>query len=76
MAWSVFAFVAMPDSPINAFFLSEEEKYHAVQRMAENRTGIANKHWKWKQAIEAIIDPKTWLIFFFNIAVNVPNGGK
>ncbi|PGH33021.1 hypothetical protein GX50_04167 [[Emmonsia] crescens] len=75
MAWSVFAFVAMPDSPINAFFLSEEEKYHAVQRMAENRTGIANKHWKWKQAIEAIIDPKTWLIFFFNIAVNVPNGG-
>ncbi|KLJ09649.1 hypothetical protein EMPG_14928 [Blastomyces silverae] len=75
MAWSVFAFVTMPDSPMNAFFLSEREKYHAVQRLAENKTGIVNKHWKWEQAVEAIIDPKTWFIFFFNIAVNVPNGG-
>ncbi|OJD27387.1 hypothetical protein ACJ73_01216 [Blastomyces percursus] len=42
--WSVFAFVTMPDSPMNAFFLSEQEKYHAVQRLAENKTVIV-KHW-------------------------------
>ena len=65
----------MPDSPMNAFFLTEQEKYYAVQRLAENRTGIVNKQWKWDQAIEAVIDPKTWILFFFNIAINIPNGG-
>ncbi|KAK2753872.1 hypothetical protein FQN55_000236 [Onygenales sp. PD_40] len=75
MAWSVFAFIALPDSPMNAFFLSDEEKYHAVQRLAENRTGIVNRLWKRDQALEAVMDPKTWLIFFFNVAINIPNGG-
>jgi predicted MFS family arabinose efflux permease len=60
---------------MKAFFLSEREKYHAVQRLAENKTGITNRQWKWDQAMEAVIDPKTWILFFFNIAINIPNGG-
>ncbi|KAL2832543.1 fungal-specific transcription factor domain-containing protein [Aspergillus cavernicola] len=73
--WSIFAFIYLPDSPMNAFFLTEREKYHAVQRLAENKTGITNRQWKWDQALEAVIDPKTWILFFFNIAINIPNGG-
>ncbi|KAL4873109.1 hypothetical protein BDV12DRAFT_192607 [Aspergillus spectabilis] len=73
--WSIFAFIFLPDSPMNAVFLSEREKYHAVQRLAKNKTGITNRQWKWDQALEAIIDPKTWILFFFNIAINIPNGG-
>ncbi|KAL2871195.1 major facilitator superfamily domain-containing protein [Aspergillus lucknowensis] len=73
--WSIIAFIFLPDSPMNAFFLTEREKYHAVQRLAENRTGITNSQWKWDQALEAIIDPKTWILFLFNIAINIPNGG-
>ncbi|KAL4902344.1 hypothetical protein BDW74DRAFT_186881 [Aspergillus multicolor] len=73
--WSIVAFVFLPDSPLNAFFLSEREKFHSVQRLAENKTGISNRQWKWDQALEAIIDPKTWILFFFNIAINIPNGG-
>lgn len=60
---------------MTAFFLSDQEKHYAVQRLAENKTGIVNKQWKWDQALEAIIDPKTRIIFFFNIAINIPNGG-
>ena len=75
MLWSIIAFCFLPDSPMNAFFLNDQEKYYAVQRLAENRTGIVNKQWKWDQALEAVIDPKTWILFFFNIAINVPNGG-
>ena len=60
---------------MNAFFLTEREKYHAVQRLAENKTGITNRQWKWDQALEAVIDPKTWILFLFNIAINIPNGG-
>lgn len=60
---------------MKAFFLTDREKYHAVQRLAENRTGITNREWKWYQAREAAIDPKTWILFVFNIAINIPNGG-
>ena len=76
MAWSIFVFIFLPDTPMSAKFLSKEEKIHWVQRLAVNKTGIINKSYKWDQAWEAIMDPKTWIIFFFNIAINIPNGGK
>ncbi|OAL07255.1 MFS transporter [Phaeosphaeriaceae sp. SRC1lsM3a] len=75
MAWSIFALIFLPNTPMDAFFLTKQEKIFWVQRLAENKTGIVNKKWKWDQAIEALIDSKTWLIFFFNIAINIPNGG-
>ncbi|KAH8430646.1 uncharacterized protein LDX57_008309 [Aspergillus melleus] len=75
ITWSIVAFIFLPDSPMTASFLSEQEKYYAVQRVAENKTGIVNKQWKGNQALEAIMDPKTWILFFFNIAINIPNGG-
>jgi MFS transporter, ACS family, allantoate permease len=72
----MLAFWILPDTPMNAWFLTEEEKYHAVTRLASNKTGIASRVWKWDQALEAVADIKTWLIFLFNISINVPNGGK
>lgn len=74
-AWSIFVFFFMPATPMEAFFLTKEEKYHMVRRVADNKTGIENKSWKWDQVKEAMVDPKTWLLFFFNIAINIPNGG-
>jgi len=76
MAWSMFAFIFLPDTPMNAKFLTKNEKVYWVQRLAVNKTGIVNKTYKWRQALEAVSDPKTWIIFFFNIAINIPNGGK
>ncbi|KAL6855502.1 hypothetical protein ACO1O0_006651 [Amphichorda felina] len=77
ISWAIFLYFTLPDSPLNARFLTEEEKYYATQRLAGNRTGIADKDrsWKWSQALEAVLDIKVWLIFFFNIAINIPNGG-
>ncbi|EOD45618.1 putative allantoate permease protein [Neofusicoccum parvum UCRNP2] len=74
-AWSLFVIFVLPATPMEAIFLSKEEKYHLVKRVATNKTGVANKEWKWSQVKEAFIDPKTWIIFFFNIAINIPNGG-
>jgi membrane protein YqaA with SNARE-associated domain len=75
IAWAIVAFIFLPDSPMNARFLTDQEKYYAVQRVAENKTGIVNKQWKPDQALEAVMDPKTWTLFLFNIAINIPNGG-
>ena len=75
MSWSIFAFIFLPDTPMNAFFLTQQEKVFWIRRLAGNKTGIVNSVWKWDQVWEAVLDPKTWLIFFFNIAINIPNGG-
>jgi ACS family allantoate permease-like MFS transporter len=66
-AWSLFVLWFMPATPMDAMFLSREEKYHMIRRVAGNHTGVANKEWKWYQVREAFIDPKTWIIFLFNV---------
>ena len=73
--YSIFLFFVLPDNPMNARFLTQEQKYHATQRLAVNRTGIHNKVWKWEQVWEALLDIKIWIIFVFNIIINIPNGG-
>ncbi|TVY49056.1 putative transporter [Lachnellula occidentalis] len=75
MLYSLIAFIYLPDDPMNAPFLNAEERYQAVARLAANKTGIVNRTFKKDQAIEAFLDPKTWILFFFNIAINIPNGG-
>lgn len=58
-SWSIFVLVVLPATPMEAIFLSKEEKYHLVKRVVTNKTGVANKEWKWDQVKEALIDPKT-----------------
>jgi MFS transporter, ACS family, allantoate permease len=73
--WAITTAFLLPDSPVSAKFLSEREKAIAIERMRVDQTGIENKHWKWDQVREVLLDPKTWLLFFFNIWVSIPNGG-
>jgi MFS family permease len=75
VVYSLFLCLVLPDSPMNARFLTAEEKFWAVKRLASNRTGISNRVWKWDQVREALSDVRIWLIFLFNVAINIPNGG-
>lgn len=65
----------LPDSPVNAWFLNHEERLAAVSRAKRNQTGMLNRHFKWEQLVEALLDPKTWFFFFFAFVSNVVNGG-
>ncbi|KAH9991569.1 major facilitator superfamily domain-containing protein [Russula vinacea] len=62
-----------PDSPTNAWFLTEDERTKAVRRIKENQTGIENKRFKRDQMIEALTDPKTWLFALYAAINNVPS---
>ncbi|KAL1878539.1 hypothetical protein VTK73DRAFT_7880 [Phialemonium thermophilum] len=64
----------MPDNPMTAKNLTEDEKIWAVSRLRENRTGIENKHFKPRQVLECFLDPQTWLLGVIVIASNIPNG--
>jgi hypothetical protein len=71
----MICYFTIPDSPMTAKFLSEEDRVKAVERVQDNLTGIKSHQVKRYQVIEALLDPKTWFLALFQFAQNVPNGG-
>lgn len=67
--------IFLPDNLKRAKFVTEREKAITVERLRADQTGIENKTFKKEQMIEAFTDPKTWLMFAFNIFCSIPNGG-
>jgi ACS family allantoate permease-like MFS transporter len=65
----------MPDSQLNARWLSKEDRILAVERVRVNQQGIGNKHFKFYQVREALVDPLTWAFLFYAITSNIPGGG-
>lgn len=73
MAAGVIALVFLPDLPSTAKFLSPQERAVAVNRVAANRQGIKNHHFKRYQLIQTLRDPKTWILFIMATGAQVPN---
>ena len=65
--------VFLPDQPSSAKFLNEDERQIAAQRVAANRQGIKNSHFKKYQVIQTMKDPKTWILFIMAVGAQVPN---
>ena len=74
MAWAILVLIFLPDSPTNCWYMSEREKFIALQRVKDNNTGMEDKTLKPYQIKECILDPRTWLIVLFGAAQNVTNG--
>ncbi|CCL98378.1 uncharacterized protein FIBRA_00373 [Fibroporia radiculosa] len=73
-AYALMLWILFPDSPVGARFLKDEDKVLAVKRVAEAKTGIKNTEFKAYQIKEALVDPKTWLLFIASISAQIPNG--
>ncbi|KAI9733943.1 MAG: hypothetical protein M1834_002598 [Cirrosporium novae-zelandiae] len=63
-----------PDSPLNAKFLTPEERGQAILRIKENHSGIEQKRFKKYQFMEAMRDPKTWMFFLHAWSQEMANG--
>lgn len=72
---SVAVIIFMPDSPMEAKFLTEHEKLIAVERLRMNQMGVASRVWKWEHVYEALTDIKTWFWFSMLTAISIPSGG-
>ncbi|KAM5347101.1 hypothetical protein ACJ41O_010106 [Fusarium nematophilum] len=70
----VLVFLLMPDNPMTAARLSEQEKAWAIERLRGNLTGVENKRIKAYQIRECFVDPQTWLLILIVLASNIPNG--
>jgi MFS family permease len=73
--WGIVLFCFLPDSPVTAPRLTQQEKRWAVERLRENQTGVENKHLKLYQVREAFMDYKIYLFFLLGVVGNIPNGG-
>ena len=66
----------VPDNQLNARFLkTKRDKVLAIERIRQNEQGVGNKHWKLYQFREALLDPLTWMFFFYALVADIPNGG-
>lgn len=62
----VFSFVMfffMPDSPVEAKFLTDHQKVIAIERLRMNQQGVMSREWRWDHLWESLRDVKTWLWF-------------
>ncbi|VUC26107.1 unnamed protein product [Clonostachys rosea] len=75
VATGVLCYFYMPDSLLNAWFLSSRQKAIAGQRLKDNFQGMGDRVWKWYQFREAFKDPRTYLYVVFSLLMNIPNGG-
>ncbi|OBT95747.1 hypothetical protein VE01_06411 [Pseudogymnoascus verrucosus] len=73
--WGIVLFIFLPDSPLNARFLTPDQRTYAHRRPQQEAHSFKTTEWKKDQFLEALRDPKTWLLFFYTICSNIPNGG-
>lgn len=60
----------MPDSPMEAKFLNEREKFIAVERLRANQMGVVSRQWRWDHVRETFSDIKTYLWFLLIISIS------
>ena len=72
VGWGLMLFFVLPDLPVSAWFLDHEERLAAVARVRHNQTGMINRSFKWEQALEALLDFKTWFFFLYTFIGIVP----
>lgn len=51
----------LPNTPVDAKWLSVEEKFHTIDIIRQTHSGISNSTFKWAQVKECFADPKSWL---------------
>ncbi|KAG1753924.1 MFS general substrate transporter [Suillus paluster] len=65
----------LPDSPVNAWILTEEERIASLERVRDDQGGTENRTFKKEQVIETLQDVRTWLIVLATMLTDIPSGG-
>ncbi|KUJ08932.1 allantoate permease [Mollisia scopiformis] len=73
--FSVIVFFFLPDSPVDAKFLNDHDKFLAVERLRANQMGVVSTVWKWEHVTESLLDVKTWCWFALIFSISIPSGG-
>lgn len=75
VAYGILEILFLPDSPVNAKFLTEREKAIVIDRVRKNQVGVKNTKFKWEQFFQTLKDPKVWVMTLIQLFISIPNGG-
>ncbi|KAJ5261609.1 major facilitator superfamily domain-containing protein [Penicillium chrysogenum] len=73
-AWLLVLWL-LPDNPQTAWFLSERERRLAFSRVQGARHSAETRKWNYGQMKEALLDPRSWLLFLLCVFTTLPGGG-
>jgi hypothetical protein len=54
--------IYLPDTPMQAKWLSDDEKVALLQHARVNQTGIRNSKFNFRQILEAVLDVQVWYV--------------
>ena len=74
MFLGIVLFFFLADGPSSAKWLRKDDRPMAVARVAASGVGVKTTTFNWKHGIEALTDPKNWLLSIAMFGSSVPNG--
>jgi ACS family allantoate permease-like MFS transporter len=73
--FGAFMFFFFASTPLEANWLTRDEKIVAIERLRSNQQGIGSHEFKWSQVRETLTDIRTWLYVLFILTSQIPLGG-
>ncbi|PLB52387.1 putative allantoate permease [Aspergillus steynii IBT 23096] len=70
----VATYFFIPDTPMKAKFLSDDEKISILKHVSVNQTGIHNSKFNYKHIIESVFDVQVWLLTLQVVLQSVSSG--
>ncbi|KAJ6016662.1 hypothetical protein N7451_000041 [Penicillium sp. IBT 35674x] len=67
-----FSFI--PDTPLKASWLTDDEKTALLQHVSHNQTGLCSSKLNLEQIQEAVMDMQLWLLVITTILISVSSG--
>lgn len=66
----LWAYICLPDTPMETGFLEEQEIVQVLVRVSENQTGVGSKRFEVSQAMELASDPQIYLLVMITVLVS------
>lgn len=66
--------IFIPDTPMQAKWLSDNEKVALLKHVSINQTGIKNTKFRVKEIIEGLLDPQIWLMVLSVLLMSLSSG--
>ncbi|CUM66297.1 uncharacterized protein PRCAT00003959001 [Priceomyces carsonii] len=67
--------IHLPNTALDAWFLNDEQKSCAVERIRTSHQGFGNSKFKFSQLKETLLDIRAYLVFIYAMSYCIPNGG-
>ncbi|KAK4039472.1 major facilitator superfamily domain-containing protein [Parachaetomium inaequale] len=64
----------LPDTPMKARWLSNNEKVALLKHVSVNQTGIENRKFRAREIVEALTDPQLYLLLISVVLLSVSSG--